>query len=488
MSHLLSIRNLCVSYHDNLILEDLNFDLEKGEIHAIIGQNATGKTTFAKILSGLLPQQSGQIYFQGQDISQSSVSKRQKLGIWMVSQNLFLFENLTVAENIFFDQLPFTIHHRELIKKYHQLIEKIKIKLPAPDTLVSSLGAGQKKIIQVIRGFVNHPKILILDEPSVFFTSEETSMLFEIMRQAKNSGSSIIFITNRQEEIYQIADQVSILFDGKLSLASVPEVLDPETMLKMIAGKDHTNRYPKIHVKKGSPLLSIRHLYTDFIEDFNLTLYAGEIVAITGIVGAYKSHLARAIVGIDPAISGSVYANRASRFIHTVRDATFSSIGYLSEEFSSNLFGNFSGARNITITSLQKCGKRFWLSRRFEDSIAKKHFENFVIRRNIQANPSWFSGGEKQKICLSRVFCQDADVLIIDEPTQWVDVPSKVDVYNLFNDYISKEKAILMVSSDLSEVCGIADRVIVLKDGKVSAELSQEEISEKNIHLTANTY
>ena len=474
----LKVNDLSVSYHNNKILNQLSFSLIRGDVHAIVGQNAAGKTTLINAIAGLVPIQQGSIIFDGMDITNLSNAKRRLSGIYVVNQNLSLMPNLSVLENIFFERMDLLFNKKQFELEYEKLAKHFNLKLNK-DALVSTLGAGEKKIVQIMQGYINMPKLLILDEPTACFFGDEKEMLFTLIKELKDLGITVLLITHNKLDIYNTADHVFVLFDGTLTLSETPSNLSEDKLLELMAGKDHKNRYPKISTNKGSPLLSVRNLNTNFIKDFNLVLYEREIVAITGVVGSYKTHLAKTLMGMTKITSGSIYVNKKSTFVRTQRDAFKASLGFISEEWTNNICSNLNSAENISLTALEKVLTNGFIDYTKVDNTAEDYFEKLVIRQNVRIKPNLMSGGEKQKLSLARMFNADMDILIIDEPTQGVDIPTKVDIYNIFNGFIARKKAILMITSDFSEACGIADRIIILKDGRSVSEFQYDNISEK---------
>ncbi|WP_373497595.1 sugar ABC transporter ATP-binding protein [Aquiflexum sp.] len=468
-------------------LEAIDFELKEGEIHALCGENGAGKTTLMNILTGNLQPDHGQILLKGQEISISGPGHAASLGIAIVYQQLSLVDTLSVADNIFANTQPLNswgmINHQELFRKTRMLLEDLKIKNILPDTQVSGLSPGQKQMVEIAKALSKNPDILILDEPTASITDQETLILFDLMRKLKSEGKAIIYISHRMQEIFRIADRVSVLKDGKYQGTKPIHGITTQQLIQKMVGREILEE-----VKRGSSvgkeeLLRVTGLSGKGFEDISFSLYKGEIVGLGGLVGAGRSEIAQAIFGYLPGTSGTIHLKGIKKSIQHPADAIKAGIGYIPEERKSQgLFMNRSVTDNILVSSPEAAMENNVFKEPLADKIAMEYREKLnIVTPHVLQKVSLLSGGNQQKVVLARWLLADPDILIIDEPTHGIDVGAKAEIYQLLRTLLAKGKGILLISSELPELLALSDRIIVIKAGKISGELRGDEASEESI-------
>lgn len=468
-------------------LQDINFDLQEGEIHALCGENGAGKTTLMNILTGNLQPEKGKILLKGKEVRISGPDHAASLGIAIVYQQLSLVDTLSVADNIFANTQPLNrwglINHKELFKKTGQLLEGLKIKNIYPTSLVSKLSPGQKQMVEIAKALSKNPDILILDEPTASISEPETQVLLDIIRKLKSDGKSIIYISHRMKEIFRNADRVTVLKDGKNQGTNPIHEISSQQLIQKMVGRELLEEKRKISSAMGEELLKVSNLFGKGFDDISFSLRRGEIVGFAGLVGAGRSEIAQAIFGHSPAASGSIYIKGIKKSIHHPADAINAGIGYVPEERKTQgLFMDRSVTDNILVSNLQSATENKVFKEYIAEDIAMEYKEKLkIVTPHVLQKVSLLSGGNQQKVVLARWLLADPDVLIIDEPTHGIDVGAKAEIYQLLRELLAMGKGILLISSELPELLALADRIIVIKEGKIAGDLKGDEASEENI-------
>jgi len=476
----LEIKKLSISFFDNTILEDFDFSLRNGEIHALLGQNATGKSTLVKILAGILEPPSGEIVVNGTAFSSLNIKSAKKLGIYAINQSIQLIRNLTAQENVFLQTVGMIYSPRKTKKKFDALKKELHIEVDGQKE-ASELSAGEKRLVELMRAYVFNPKILILDEPAAYFSFVESDNMHRIIKMMQAKGTSILYITHKIKDALAISDRISVLFDGRITTTFSPGSCKDTDIITMMTGKSHKNRFPKICHITGSELLSAHNLTSDILKDISFSLHEGEILGITGISGSGKTLLARALVGAYNA-DGEVFYHPGGQIIKSEHAASKCGIGYIAEEASQNNIPMFMARMNITLADLGRMCAHGFIRLDSEKDLENRYFHDMNIRNYADdRDTGQYSGGEQQKISLARQFFKDSNVLIVDEPAKFVDIPSKNDIYNLFNQYVSQKKGIIFLSSDFAEVCGMCDRILVLNYGRIVKEFNYYNVREEDV-------
>ena len=489
MSPLLEMRGITKRFPGVTALDGVDFELEKGEVHVILGENGAGKSTLIKMLSGAYHPDEGEILLDGQRVEISSAAVAQSKGISTIYQEFNLVPQLTVAENIFLGRQPrrFGIVDRSQMRdEAQELLERIKVRVD-PDAPVSTLGVAQRQMVEITKALSLDARILIMDEPTASLSGQEVERLFEIVRGLKEEEVGVIFISHHLEEVTEIGDRVTVLRDGKM-VGQVPATTDHREFVRMMVGRSIENQFPRRRTGVGEVLLDVKDLSREgVLHDISFQVRAGEVVGIAGIVGAGRTELARAIFGADPLDSGEVWVEgrRIERF--DPREAKHSGIGFITEDRQGQgIVPPLSVAENLALTSLGRYTTAGLVNRKEQRSLAQKMIEELNIRTpSLEQEIRYLSGGNQQKVVIGKWLLADSKVLIMDEPTRGIDVGAKVEIYELMNELTEEGAGILMISSDLPEVLGMSDRILVMAGGRITGELSREEASQEQVMTLA---
>lgn len=476
-------------FNDIIVLKNVNFDVKYGEVHTIFGENGAGKSVLMKVLSGVFKPDFGSIYIEGNEIEFNSPSDAQSQGISTIYQEQYLFDYLTVAENIFISKIsqllfPFSIINRgKMIDKSKQILEKLNFNID-PTRPLKELGFGEKKMVEIAKMCINKSKVIIMDEPTNCLTEFEIENLYKTIERLKREGISIIFISHSIEDVLRISDRITIIKDGEIVTTDCVGNFNRELLLNLSAGDDYKERYPKLPVQKGRIFFKVNNLSTyKKISNINFELKKGEILGIAGLVGSGRSAIARAIFGLDRIMSGNIILDGTKLVINSPNDAIKHGIGYISDDrLQEGLIGNFTIPENISLSNLKGISYKYFLSKVKENNIARKFVKKLVIKTPyLKQKAINLSGGNQQKTLVSKWMFSDSKLLILDEPTIGLDTGSKVEVYNIMNKLVMNNSGIILISSDISELIGMSDRILVIYNGTINKELSREEFSPEKI-------
>jgi ribose transport system ATP-binding protein len=490
VSPLLEMRGITKRFPGVTALDGVDFELERGEVHVILGENGAGKSTLIKMLSGAYQPDEGEILLDGRSVHVSSATVAQSVGISTIYQEFNLVPQLTVAENIFLGRQPrrlgLVVDRRRMNSDARKLLERIEVRVD-PDVLVSALGVAQRQMIEIAKALSLDARILIMDEPTASLSGQEVERLFEIVRGLKKDGAGIIFISHHLEEVAEIGDRVTVLRDGKF-VDRVPAGTDPSELVRMMVGRSIEEQFPRRKPEVGDVLLEVKNLSGEgVLYDISFQVRAGEVVGIAGIVGAGRTELARAIFGADPVDSGEVWV-RGQRIEHMgPREAKRHGIGFITEDRQrQGIVPPLSVAENLNLASLGKSTSAGLVDRGRQRRQAEKMIEDLGIRTpGPEQEVRYLSGGNQQKVVIGKWLLADSKVLIMDEPTRGIDVGARVEIYELMNELTQEGAGILMISSDLPEVLGMSDRILVMRGGRITGELSTEEATQERIMALA---
>lgn len=480
-------------FSESFSICDMSLDLYSGEVHAIIGENGSGKSTLIKIISGLIKPDSGTLMLDGIPVSTSSVSIVKQHKIHCVWQDLNLYPNLTVAENIFANTLSRSttlFKTVNIYRLYHECAEIFKefgINID-PTLPANKLGFAQKQLLEMVRAYVSNAEIVVFDEPSSAFTAIEKEILFKIIRTLKGRNTAIFYITHMVEEIEQIADRLTIIHQGRIVCTRDVKHTTQEEIIRLLSVPVEKNRYPKLDIKTGKTILSVKNLYAaNILKDISFELKKSEILGITGLMGSGRSLLAQCLFGLTAISSGSIEINGLKQKISTPNEAIKAGIALLPEDrASASIFGCLDLDNNVTVSSL----KRFEQYKYLHNSIMTDVTDTYIKKLSIKpGHPNdllaTYSGGNQQKTAVARWIMSRAKIFILDEPTRGVDVASKTDIYNCMLDLVTKGASIVLISSDIEEILGMCDRVLVLSDGRISGEFRRSEATKEGIMYKA---
>ncbi len=470
-----------------IALSDVNFVLKKGEVHVLLGENGAGKSTLVKILSGAYQMTNGEIFLFNKQVYIKSPGQAQELGIGIIYQELNLIPYLTAAENIFLGREITNkfgiIDKKGAIESSKKILKELGSEINC-DIPVINFGIAQQQMIEVAKALSLDAKILIMDEPTSALSDTEVKQLFKMIRNLKRRGVSIIYISHRLDELFEIGDRVTVLRDGVVvGTKDISETTKTE-LIKMMVNRELTEHFPKRNVLIGEEILRVENLSKkNGITNINFTLKQGEVLGIAGLLGSGRTELARAIFGIDKLDSGNIYLQRKLQKIKSPKDAINQRIGFITEDRKSQgLVLILSVKENISLTNLTSFSGFGFINSKEE----KKEAEEFINRLKIKTSSLdqkviYLSGGNQQKVVLAKWLSKKADIFIFDEPTRGIDVAGKVEIYNLINQLAEEGVGIIMISSELPEILGMSDRIIVMNNKKIAAGIPIKSASQELI-------
>lgn len=470
-------------------LDKVHLNAYGGEVTALMGENGAGKSTLMKILSGVYIKDEGQIFIEGEEVNISGIKSAEERGVTIIHQELSVINNLTVAENIFlgnekYNKFTGKINKKLLIERSKMFLEQIGCNIN-PNELVANINVGEKQMIEIAKALTKNARIIIMDEPTTALTDVETKKLFEVIENLKKKGIAIIYISHRMEEIFTICDRVEVLRDGKYAGNALIKDIDNDKLISMMVGRTIEDQFPYRKTDKGDVILDVKDLSCkEGVEKASFKLRAGEILGVAGLMGSGRTELAKTIFGEYKKTDGTIKINGDIVNIKSVGDAIKNGICYLSEDRKKEgCVLSLSVAANMTLSNLDKYENKIKMINKDEE---RKEIEYYIKKINIKTpHPEQLiknlSGGNQQKVILAKWLMLSPEVLIIDEPTRGIDVGAKKEIYELLNELKSAGKAIMMISSDLPEVLGVSDRIMVMSEGKISGELTREESSQENV-------
>jgi len=471
-------------------LKKVSLKFFEGEVHVILGKNGSGKTTLAKVINGTHAPSEGRIIINDKEFSSLNPLLAKSLGIFTVHQELLYFPHLSIAENIFIDNKPKNqlgfISTKKMLELSSEILSKMGIDID-PATSCKNLGTSQLQIIEICRALAQDAKAIIFDEPTSGLTSYETENLFRIIRELKQKGIIIIFITNRIEEALAIADKITILREGVVVASDKVTSFNLNKTISLIF--ESINRiYPKLNVEKGTVVFSVKNLTkSGILEDISFDVRAGEVYGIAGLVGSGRSFLAKALFGAEKLDSGNIYIKGIPAKLSSPSDAIKNGIAFMSEDrIGTGLFKTLSIANNIVSSNIWNVTNGLFIDTYRQTRIARFFIKRLGIKsKEITQSIDTLSGGNQQKVLIAKWLFSRSTVFILDEPTKGLDLASRVEVYNIINELARIGCAIIFISSEFSELIGMCDRILVLRQGKIAKEYSKKEMDYHSILRSA---
>lgn len=491
MEKILEMKNINKRFYGVQALKDVNFSVNKGEVHVLIGENGAGKSTLMKILSGAYQKDSGKIYFDGTEVEVQSPTLAQSLGISIIYQEFNLISGLSIAENIYLGREPLKksglIDWKKLYSQTNHWLEKLNLTIN-PKTLVSKLSVAQQQFVEIAKALSFGAKLLVMDEPSATLTPKELERLFEIVRELKTNGVSIIYISHHLDELFEIGDRVTVLRDGENAGTDKLENLNKDKIIKMMVGRALDKTFPERNNIIGEVVLEVNHLQRgNILKDISFNLRQGEILGIAGLVGSGRTELVRALYGADNKDSVEIKLNGKTITINSPIDSIKYGIGLLPEDRKQQgLVLDQSIKYNVTLANLSHLTRKMFIDNRQEKNEVEDYIEKLAVKtpsQSIQVRN--LSGGNQQKVVLAKWLFTDSDILIFDEPTRGIDVGAKFEIHSLMNELTKEGKSIIIISSELPEIIGMSDRVIVIHQGRITGEFKKEEFSQEKIMKSA---
>lgn len=494
METLIRAKGIVKSFPGVKALKNVDFDLRPGEVHALLGENGAGKSTLVKILSGVYSRDEGQIFMEDQPVEIPSPKAAQNMGIHIIHQELNLFQHLTVAQNVFIGREYKTgglLDERKQNAETKKIMDRLKIDIK-PNEKVKNLTVSKQQMIEIAKSLSANVKVLIMDEPTSSLTEREIDELFEVIAGLKKAGTGIVYISHRLEELARIADRVSVFRDGEyIATKNYCDVTLPE-LIKMMVGREITEKFPRTEPQKGECALEVKGFTSpaDTFRNVSFKAYKGEILGFAGLVGAGRTELARAIFGADKISAGQVLVGGKQVKISGPRDAIRHGIVYAPEDRKHDgLAIKMDVSSNIALASLDEYATLGVMNSGKETELANRTCKALQIKTpSIRQKVKNLSGGNQQKVVIGKWLNKNPEVYIFDEPTRGIDVGTKVEIYNLLNGLKEKGKAVIVISSELPEVMGVSDRLLVMCEGEVKAELDARSATQEEVIRYATMY
>ena len=484
---MIQMNGISKSFSGNQVLNEVSFELANGEIHALMGENGAGKSTLMKILSGIHHKDSGHIRVDGEEHTFKTIKDSERCGIHVIHQELNILPDLSVAENLFLGKeltYGFGIMKRaEMRRQAHDLLCKLGLDID-PKTRAGDLSVGKQQLVEIAKAIASDAKYIVMDEPTAALTDREIQTLFETVRELKNKGISFVYISHRMEEIFAICDRITILRDGQYAgVRDIPKTSFDE-IVAMMVGRELGERFPERQHCIGDTKLSVDNLCANHVfENVSFELRKGEVLVLAGLMGAGRTEVAQTLFGARKANSGSITIDGQAVKIHNPIQAMQHKIGFVTEDRKTEgLLLDFSIQDNIMLTNFDKTCRMGITQPTSENQFVQKFIDQLAIRTtNAHLPVKSLSGGNQQKVVLAKWLGTEPDILILDEPTRGVDIGAKKEIYTIINQLAEAGVAILMISSELPEVIGMADRVLVMHEGRITGEVNKSNMTQENI-------
>ncbi|GAB4410678.1 MAG: sugar ABC transporter ATP-binding protein [Anaerolineae bacterium] len=485
---LLQMRQISKSYEGTRALRSVDFSAIAGEVHAIVGENGAGKSTLVKILSGAVRRDAGDILIDGRPVELDNPFQAHHLGIRAVYQEFSLVPHLSVTENILMGQMPTGplgwIDWAAAHRRAEDILASIGFHGIRVRTPVARLSVPHQQMVEIAKALLATPRILILDEPSAVLSQEEVKRLFTLIRQLKQQGTLILYISHRLDEVFEVADRITVLKDGELVGTVRPQESDQRQLIRMMVGRTLEEIYPARRTSHGEEVLRVHELSREgFFEKVSFSLARGEVLGVFGLVGSGRTQVARCLFGADQPTSGQIFLHGRPFRPRNPRDAVRAGIAFLTEDRKRNgLVMPCSIRDNVSLATLSHMSRWGVLNRRRQDELVLGKVQELNIRPpQVDRLVSQLSGGNQQKVVLAKWLLVRADVLILDEPTRGVDVATKVEIYQIIRDLADRGVAVLLISSEMPEILGMSDRILVMREGHLMGEFAREQATEEGL-------
>lgn len=484
--NLLEMKGIEKSFNTVKVLHGVDLILRKGTVHALMGENGAGKSTLMKVLAGIHKCDAGTVTVKGKSVDIQSPKHSQALGIAMIHQELSPVPEMTVAENIYLGREPggrLFVDYAAMYRQTEELLESLKVHI-SPKEKVGSLKVADQQLVEIAKAISLNAEIIIMDEPTSAITDKEVDNLFSIIRDLKDQGKGIIYISHKMDEIFQISDDITVLRDGQYVNTWKAEEIDNNILIKNMVGRELTEIFPKTEVPISDTILEVRNFTLgNKFQDISFKVKRGEIYGIAGLVGAGRTELMHALFGLDRPDKGEIIFDGKPLHIRKPKDAIREGIAYVTEDRKQEgLVLEMSVGQNISLASMKELSRGLFINEREENSLVKDEIERLRIRLHSPRQlVKSLSGGNQQKVVLSKWMIKNPKLLILDEPTRGIDVGAKSEIYKLMCEYAARGNAIIMISSEMPEVMGMADRMLVLSNGRVGGELNRSEFAQESI-------
>ncbi|MGV8027203.1 MAG: sugar ABC transporter ATP-binding protein [Anaerolineaceae bacterium] len=484
--NILTLSKVCKEFPGVKALNNVDFTLRKGEVHALVGENGAGKSTLMKILSGAYTKDSGIIEFDGKEVEISSPKASEKMGIAIIYQELNLINRISVAENIFLGRAPKkngVIQWNKMYKNAKELFNSFDIEMDV-SKCARDFSIAQQQIIEIIKAVSINAKVVIMDEPTSSLTENETKILFRIINSLKSKGIAVIFITHRLDEVFEISDRLTVLRDGcYIGTKDVKDITKSE-LIKMMIGRELKQQFPQRNIQIGEEYFRVDHISDgNKISDVSFCVRKGEVLGFAGLVGAGRTETMRLIFGADKKTAGKIFIHNKEVHIKNPKQSVGKKIGFVTENRKEEgLFLRLPVRNNIVAVAIDKIKSLRVLNFKKEKNFSDKYVQELRINTpSINQKVVFLSGGNQQKVVLAKWLLSDSEVVILDEPTRGIDVGAKREIFEIINQLAAQGKAIVFISSEMEEILGISDRILVMHEGRISGEVTKENFSERII-------
>ena len=484
-NYILTLKNITKEFPGVKALDDVTINIERGTIHGLVGENGAGKSTLIKVLAGIYQPNKGEIILDGKPCRFNSPIEARRAGISVVHQEIKLAEPLSVAENMFLGNVQLKnglVDWKGMRRRAREIVEDLGMDIDI-NAQVSSLTVAKKQIVEIMHAINNNSRILIMDEPSAVLTDRELEVMFRIVKQLRDEGITIIYISHRLDEIFGLCSNVSVLRDG-CHIDTIPVAsVDRQGLINMMVGREMGQEYPKEVGNVGGTILEVKNLSRGILQDISFEVKSGEVFGISGLVGAGRTELARAILGIDKPESGEVYVRGKKVHYRTFADAIRDGLGLIPEDRKlQGLVQIMSVKRNTTLVNMKRVLRAGVISSSLEEKLSKEYADKLhVVTPSMETEVQYLSGGNQQKMVIAKWLFQNSEILFLDEPTRGIDVGAKAEIYRLINRMAKEGKTIIMISSEMPELLGMCDRIMVMHEGHKMGELNAAEATQEKI-------
>jgi len=483
----LEMKNITKTFPGVKALDKVNFSLAKGEVHALLGENGAGKSTLMKVLNGIHQRDEGEIILRGKSVEFNDTKEAQNAGLAIIHQELELIPHLNVAENIFLgreEKNGVFIDYKKLYQDTEDVLDMLGVNID-PKSKIKDLNIGSQQMVEIAKAVSQDAEILVMDEPTSSLTNQEIEILFKLIERLKKQGIAIVYISHRLEEVFEICDRVTVLRDGEFVGEVKTVETDEDQLINMMVGRTIEDRFPKMKFKPGEEILRVENLsVADEIINASFSLRKGEILGVAGLMGSGRTELAKSIFGVFKRKTGEIYYRGEILEINSPADAINNGIYYLSEDRKEEgLILGLSVANNISISVLKKMLKaNTFINSASEKELAQKYIKDLNIKTPSENQlVKNLSGGNQQKVVISKLLSTKPEVVILDEPTRGIDVGAKREIYNLMQELVEQEVAVILISSELPEVLNLSNRVIVMHEKEIMGELDAAEADQESV-------
>lgn len=482
---MLSIKDIVKTYPGVVAINHVSFDVKQGEVHALIGENGAGKSTLIKILSGAIAPDSGSFAINEKEFSAITPAFAKAEGISVIYQEFTLVPGISAAENVFLGEKTsrgIFVDFKERERRAKKLFDQMHVDID-PSKCVRFLSPAYQQVVEIAKAVSKNVKLLIMDEPTAPLTVNEVAVLFQIIRDLKARGVTIIYISHRLEELFDVADRVTVMRDGNYVGTEKIGDIDRRKLIAMMAGRELTESFPIRGARIGKEVLRVENLYGNGDKDISFSLHEGEILGFAGLVGAGRTELMRVIYGANPAEGGRIFIDGKEVKIQSCSDAIKNGIGYIPEDRKNQgVFLRMGYKWNVVINNIKAFSKGLFVDASKENAISQEYREKFRIKLpSLEQKVNNLSGGNQQKVVIAKTLAANSRIIIFDEPTRGIDVEAKQEIYKLMNQLADSGKAIIMVSSDMPELLGMSDRIVVITEGRKAGEIEKTEFNQNYI-------